>query len=1479
MFTSRDGRLRTSAFGLAAILLVASAVALGAQPAAADVTPVSTVYKTGTDPATGSSAASPGSPGGQRSGQTHPGDTIDWVMNYSNSTGADAAVDARDALTGAGTYVNGSLVVPPAQIPEEPFQAQYSSNGGGTWQQGAPPAGATGVGFTGGAAPAVNGLQKQFSQQFQVPSGITINQTGGDAYNGVVAQVNGQYQIYTAYHHNTGTGYLLCTTATGNVCPGWPGTNSYASTQVGAPLGTGPFTSMATTWQNGTFLSGTTLTWEAQARTVDATGLYPVGMMCLDIVTLVSCGFHVIAHVTFPPYFAGTNPLISGTGLAASDGNDYFVTADGDILCFNPTSFVPSDTSSTGLCGTFHIPGVAGTDRPPLTLTVGNYVFAGLIASPTAAGPTMYCYNVVTGTLCPGYPVAVPTGVPAGAALHGALAPILDGAGAVTGVCSLQSGVAGNCWNLAGGSVPSPYPTSAGFHDSFSGDTLVVGTKVYPPVNSDNSVGCFDFATMVGGQVQPCAGFTPPSNPTNYTSRQVAGIPGCLLAAGDGRVMNTFDATTGGPCASTFSSATVNPIASYCGSGAAGFHSWNSVEIDGLPSTSYGSAVVTVFNSNGQVVAGFDHVQLPNGVTTLDISSIPKTGATASLTAQVELLGVTDANAVTLGRAAVTWNGDPVQACFQTIAPPVSCGVSGVVSNDVTITTNGTGGSDTGNSSGPTSFTNTNPAGACVVDFAKSASPPTASPGQTVTWTISVTNNGTVAFDAANPATFTDDLSNVLNNATYNDDATASAGTVSYAAPVLTWSGPLAVGGSATITYTGTANATNTGSDLVNTVVSESEGSNCTAAQPAAVCTQDVPVLGVTLVKSVDPATVARAGDTVTYSYLVTNIGSQPLSGMTIVESAADFTGTGGLPVATCPLPTLNPNQSETCTATYTMTQADVDAGFVDNTATAEGTAPGQPAPTVSNDSSAHVTAPAAPSLTLDKTVAPATVAAAGDTVTYSYLVTNNGTVTLNAITILESAGAFTGTGPLPVPSCPQPSLAPNTSETCTAAYTVTQADVDAGFVDNTATAQGTAPGATTPTESNESSAAVTAPANPALTLVKSVSPATVTSADDLVTYSYLVTNTGNVTLHDIDIREDAAGFSGTGPLPVAVCPLPVLAPSDSETCTANYRVTQADVDAGEVLNTATALGTPPGDTVPVESAPDDAVVTATASPALSLVKSATPGTVHRSGDAVTYSYLVTNTGNVTLTAIGITESAAGFTGTGTLPVATCPQSELAPGQSETCTADYQVTQADIDAGRILNSASAHGTPPGGAAAIESAPDDAVVISEPIAGIAVVKSVSPTALPAAGSTITYRYIVTNTGSAHLTAVAVLESAADFSGTGPLPAPVCPKTALAPGESMTCTADYVVTSADEAARVVSNVARAQGLPRGATDPIVSAPSEAVIEAAPVVLPGQPAVLPGLASTGSMLGIGGLLVAMGLIVAGGVLGLTRLRARRH
>ncbi|QNE34438.1 DUF7507 domain-containing protein [Leifsonia shinshuensis] len=225
-----------------------------------------------------------------------------------------------------------------------------------------------------------------------------------------------------------------------------------------------------------------------------------------------------------------------------------------------------------------------------------------------------------------------------------------------------------------------------------------------------------------------------------------------------------------------------------------------------------------------------------------------------------------------------------------------------------------------------------------------------------------------------------------------------------------------------------------------------------------------------------------------------------------------------------------------------------------------------------------------------------------------------------------------------------------------------------------------------------------------ALGLTKSASPGTIAKAGETITYTYTVTNTGNTPLSAIAVTE--TDFTGTGTAPVPDCPQTILAAGASEQCTATYIATAADVDAGTISNTAVAGGQ---DAVAgaITSAAATAGVTADRAPALTLAKTADPTTITGAGEPIAYSFLVTNTGNVTLTEVGITEQS--FTGSGGPLTVTCPaDTTLAAGASLTCTADYESTDADYASGGVTNTATADGTDPTGAS-ITSAASTAVV--------------------------------------------------------------------------------------------------------------------------------------------------------------------------
>jgi uncharacterized repeat protein (TIGR01451 family) len=341
--------------------------------------------------------------------------------------------------------------------------------------------------------------------------------------------------------------------------------------------------------------------------------------------------------------------------------------------------------------------------------------------------------------------------------------------------------------------------------------------------------------------------------------------------------------------------------------------------------------------------------------------------------------------------------------------------------------------------------------------------------------------------------------------------------------------------------------------------------------------------------------------------------------------------------------------------------------------------------------------------------------------------------------------------------------------------------------------------------------------------MAKSADPTTVDAVGQVVTYTFHVTNTGNVTLTEVTIDETA--FSGSGAPPVAICPPGPLAPGDSVDCTATYTVTQADIDSGSIANTAVATATPPGEGTPPVSPPSSAAVEAAHTPALTMVKSADPATVNAAGQVVTYTFHVTNTGNVTLTAVTVDETT--FSGTGSAPTPACSPGPLAPGASVDCTATYTVTQADIDGGSIANTATASATGPGDEA-VETPPSSATVDAPRTAAMTVRKTANPTMVTAAGQLITYSFTVTNTGNVTLTGVTVTDTMPGLS------AVTCPTTTLAPSTSMTCTATYTTTEADVVRGSIMNVATAFAMqPDG--DPMVGVEALAVVQVAPVAPP--------------------------------------------
>jgi hypothetical protein len=322
------------------------------------------------------------------------------------------------------------------------------------------------------------------------------------------------------------------------------------------------------------------------------------------------------------------------------------------------------------------------------------------------------------------------------------------------------------------------------------------------------------------------------------------------------------------------------------------------------------------------------------------------------------------------------------------------------------------------------------------------------------------------------------------------------------------------------------------------------------------------------------------------------------------------------------------------------------------------------------------------------------------------------------------------------------------------------------------------------------------------LDLKKTARPATYTHVGQKITYTYTVTNRKYFTLHHVHVTDDRV----KGPIP---CTPSKLATGEKATCTATYTITKADLEAGHVTNTATATGTTPnGDDV--TSQPAEATVRTRRPPAIGLVKSAFPAWYSEPGQRITYTYRVTNTGNATLHGITLVDNKLG--------AVTCPLTTLDPGKWMTCTARHEITQRDVNAGRIVNVATVTGHPRKGQKVTGTATARVHAVRKP--GIRLSKSAFPTTYSHVGQRITYTYRVFNPGNVTLHKITVTDSKIR----GPI---ACGSTELSPGASTTCRASYVITQGDLAAGRVINVARVVGCPP--TGARVTATAEAMIKA--------------------------------------------------
>ena len=306
---------------------------------------------------------------------------------------------------------------------------------------------------------------------------------------------------------------------------------------------------------------------------------------------------------------------------------------------------------------------------------------------------------------------------------------------------------------------------------------------------------------------------------------------------------------------------------------------------------------------------------------------------------------------------------------------------------------------------------------------------------------------------------------------------------------------------------------------------------------------------------------------------------------------------------------------------------------------------------------------------------------------------------------------------------------------------------------------------------------------------------------------------------------------------------------------TASFTLTvtpTAALAGGSVINTAAVDadgGTAPDDPTTCDPSGDAACASTPPVPVTTAllhltktVQPVAPATVPVGvGDRLRYSFTVTNDSTTTVTSVAVVDPSLGDV--------SCPVTVLAPGASVVCSGpDHRVTQEDVDAGGVVNTATASAVLDGCATDCAlTAPASTVTAPTLSTGAllaeksGVLADTNRDGRANAGETIAYTVRVTNTGTVTLTGLRVLDPLVDMA---------CSVDVLSPGESTDCTARYVVTTDDERAGTVHNVARAEA--RSALGQVVTSPSSShVVSAgpAPAEAPVPVAAVEALATTGA------------------------------
>ena len=653
---------------------------------------------------------------------------------------------------------------------------------------------------------------------------------------------------------------------------------------------------------------------------------------------------------------------------------------------------------------------------------------------------------------------------------------------------------------------------------------------------------------------------------------------------------------------------------------------------------------------------------------------------------------------------------------------------------------------------------------------------------------------------------------------------------------------------------TGTANGTViTGTATVSSSVIDSVLSNNTATVTTIVGTSG-PNLMVTNTATPNPV---QAGNTITYTQIVTNTGSSGITNGTFTEATPANTtfvlitppagwNCTGFPASPCTAASVGAGASGTFTVVFRVLAGTPAGTIITDTATVN--ASNQSFGANSATATDVVGTAAQADVALSTVATPAPVYA-GNSITYTQRVTNNGPGAATGVSFTQATPPNTTFQSVLWPAgwtCTTPAAGSTGTINCSDGSTlaagssadiVVVLNVPATVTAGTITATSSVSSTTSDPNSANNTTSVTTSVNLAcdLSVTDSGTPSPVT-AGNTITYTQVVSNLGpsncsSATLNEatpvnttfvsaVIVNAGGATWTCSGTTPLA-CGSASVPPGSTGTITAVYRV-GAGTPGGTIIADTVNVSTTTHDTAPPNDLATVNIPVASGAQAdLSVTNSASPNPV-TAGSNITYTQSVTNSGQASANAPVLTE---------TLPAGTTAVSLTGPGTwncvlaTLTCTANSAMagnTTANFTFVVRVGTTVANGTLLPQTDSVSSTTTDPITANNSVtvnilvadtADLSITNTPSPVPVQA-NATITYTQVVTNSGPSAATSVNLTESVPANTSAQSLNGPAgwncnvvtlrCTNPSFAPG-SATITFAVLVNSSTAAGTAINQTA--------------------------------------------------------------------------